>query len=186
MSQTHGFQQHCTGVKQQSCQPSLHWNGHIYSITKSSETSTTDYYVLQGLDLSVKNFLTSVPLVADLRSPAMRERHWSQLMTTTKVQHRFVQAGTAPDSDCLHSKAYGCCRAHLTVWDCCPLAASICKFGGNLVVVVSFRDAVHVHQHMHLCACHVHHLVMQQLAVSRTHACRCNSPWMPTSSLMTC
>lgn len=40
---------------------------------------------LQGLDLSVKNFLTSVPLVADLRSPAMRERHWTQLMTTTKV-----------------------------------------------------------------------------------------------------
>jgi hypothetical protein len=40
----------------------------------------------QGLDLSVKNFLTSVPLVADLRSPAMRERHWTQLMTTTKVR----------------------------------------------------------------------------------------------------
>ena len=41
--------------------------------------------VLQGLDNSVKNFLTSVPLVADLRSPAMRDRHWTQLMTTTKV-----------------------------------------------------------------------------------------------------
>lgn len=42
--------------------------------------------LMQGLDLSVKNFLTSVPLVADLRSPAMRERHWTQLMTTTKVK----------------------------------------------------------------------------------------------------
>ena len=42
---------------------------------------------LQGLDLSVKNFLTSVPLVADLRSPAMRDRHWTQLMTTTKVNN---------------------------------------------------------------------------------------------------
>lgn len=39
-----------------------------------------------GLDASVKNFLTSVPLVADLRSPAMRERHWEQLMDTTKVK----------------------------------------------------------------------------------------------------
>lgn len=48
---------------------------------------------LQGLDLSVKNFLTSVPLVADLRSPAMRERHWTQLMTTTKVNN---------DSDAWH------------------------------------------------------------------------------------
>ena len=43
------------------------------------------HMVLQGLDNSVKNFLTSVPLVADLRSPAMRDRHWTQLMTTTKV-----------------------------------------------------------------------------------------------------
>ena len=49
---------------------------------------------VQGLDLSVKNFLTSVPLVADLRSPAMRERHWTQLMTTTKVH--FLTLDTAP------------------------------------------------------------------------------------------
>lgn len=40
----------------------------------------------KGLDKCVKNFLTSVPLVADLRSPAMRDRHWEQLMETTKVQ----------------------------------------------------------------------------------------------------
>jgi hypothetical protein len=39
----------------------------------------------QGLDLAVKNFLISVPLVADLRSPAMRPRHWQQLMEATKV-----------------------------------------------------------------------------------------------------
>ena len=39
-----------------------------------------------GLDGSVKNFLTSVPLVADLRSPAMRDRHWEQLMDTTQVK----------------------------------------------------------------------------------------------------
>lgn len=47
---------------------------------------------VQGLDLSVKNFLTSVPLVADLRSPAMRERHWTQLMTTTKVIYSICSA----------------------------------------------------------------------------------------------
>ncbi|CAD7704939.1 unnamed protein product [Ostreobium quekettii] len=40
----------------------------------------------KGVDLSVKNFLTSIPLVADLRSPAMRDRHWEQLMDTTKVR----------------------------------------------------------------------------------------------------
>ena len=39
----------------------------------------------RGVDDAVKNFLISVPLVADLRSPAMRDRHWTQLMTATKV-----------------------------------------------------------------------------------------------------
>ena len=37
----------------------------------------------KGLDDAVKNFLTSVPLVADLRSPDMRDRHWSSLMKVT-------------------------------------------------------------------------------------------------------
>jgi hypothetical protein len=39
----------------------------------------------RGLDNSLKNFLVSVPLVADLRSPAMRDRHWSLLMETTQA-----------------------------------------------------------------------------------------------------
>ena len=42
-----------------------------------------DVDAYKGLDASVKNFLTSVPLVADLRSPDMRDRHWKQLMDTT-------------------------------------------------------------------------------------------------------
>lgn len=41
--------------------------------------------MFKGLDNMVKNFLVSVPLVADLRSPAMRDRHWQQLMEATKV-----------------------------------------------------------------------------------------------------
>ena len=42
---------------------------------------STDAFI--GLDDSVKNFLTSVPLVADLRSPDMRDRHWKSLMQVT-------------------------------------------------------------------------------------------------------
>lgn len=45
-----------------------------------------DEDVFKGLDNMVKNFLVSIPLVADLRSPAMRPRHWQQLMDTTKVR----------------------------------------------------------------------------------------------------
>jgi len=42
--------------------------------------------VFKGLDNMVKNFLVSMPLVADLRNPAMRPRHWKQLMDTTQVR----------------------------------------------------------------------------------------------------
>lgn len=42
-----------------------------------------DEDVFRGVDSNVKNFLVSIPLVADLRSPAMRDRHWGQLMATT-------------------------------------------------------------------------------------------------------
>jgi dynein heavy chain, axonemal len=38
----------------------------------------------KGLDAMVKAFTTSLPLVAELRSPAMRDRHWEALMAATK------------------------------------------------------------------------------------------------------
>ena len=41
--------------------------------------------VYTGLDSNVKNFLKTLPLVSSLRSPAMRERHWQQLASTTGV-----------------------------------------------------------------------------------------------------
>lgn len=44
-----------------------------------------DESAYKGLDQSVKNYLVSVPLVADLRSPAMRPRHWEALMQATAV-----------------------------------------------------------------------------------------------------
>ena len=40
----------------------------------------------KGLDGMVKAFTTSLPLVAELRSPAMRDRHWQALMAATKKQ----------------------------------------------------------------------------------------------------
>lgn len=52
---------------------------------KTLNKKVRDEDVFRGVDNNVKNFLTSVPLVADLRSPAMRDRHWEQLMSTTKV-----------------------------------------------------------------------------------------------------
>eukprot|EP00798_Chlamydomonas_sp_ICE-L_P023007 gene23007-30199_t len=52
---------------------------------KGLNKKVRDEDCFRGVDDSVKNFLISVPLVADLRSPAMRDRHWEQLMTATAV-----------------------------------------------------------------------------------------------------
>lgn len=42
-----------------------------------------DVYIF--LEASVKNMLTSLRAVTELQNPAIRERHWQQLMATTKV-----------------------------------------------------------------------------------------------------
>lgn len=42
-----------------------------------------DTYVM--LESTVKNMLTSLRAVGELQNPAIRERHWIQLMASTKV-----------------------------------------------------------------------------------------------------
>lgn len=42
-----------------------------------------DAYI--NLDAMVKNMLTSFKAVGELQNPAIRERHWIQLMKSTKV-----------------------------------------------------------------------------------------------------
>lgn len=42
-----------------------------------------DTYI--SLEATVKNMLTSLRAVAELQNPAIRERHWLQLMKSTKV-----------------------------------------------------------------------------------------------------
>lgn len=41
------------------------------------------------LESTVKNMLTSLRAVGELQNPAIRERHWIQLMTSTKVSFAF-------------------------------------------------------------------------------------------------
>lgn len=38
-----------------------------------------------GLELTIKNTLTSLKAVGELQNSAIRERHWDYLMTSTKV-----------------------------------------------------------------------------------------------------
>lgn len=45
-------------------------------------------YIL--LEKTVKNMLTSLKAVSELQNPAIRERHWQQLMKSTKVIYLIV------------------------------------------------------------------------------------------------
>jgi dynein heavy chain len=46
-----------------------------------------DTYV--HLEATVKNMLTSLRAVGELQNPAIRERHWLQLMKSTKVSSKL-------------------------------------------------------------------------------------------------
>lgn len=50
-----------------------------------------------GLDNQVKNILTSLRAVAELQNPAIRERHWSQLMQATGVRFTMNEDTTLAD-----------------------------------------------------------------------------------------
>lgn len=41
--------------------------------------------VYTSLEATLKNLLTSLRAVTELQNPAIRERHWKQLMVATKV-----------------------------------------------------------------------------------------------------
>ena len=47
-----------------------------------------------GVENVVKNMLTSLRAVSELQNPAIRERHWQQLMAATKVWYAFKKEGT--------------------------------------------------------------------------------------------
>ena len=51
-----------------------------------------EFDAYSGLDTALKNFNLALPCVADLRAPSMRERHWSQLMSITKVHFEMDAA----------------------------------------------------------------------------------------------
>lgn len=41
------------------------------------------------LEATVKNMVTSLRAVGELQNPAIRERHWKQLMNSTKVRFTY-------------------------------------------------------------------------------------------------
>ena len=43
-----------------------------------------------GLDSLVKNMMTSLHAVGELQNPAIRDRHWQQLMQATQVIYYYM------------------------------------------------------------------------------------------------
>ncbi|XP_047143157.1 dynein beta chain, ciliary isoform X1 [Hydra vulgaris] len=50
-----------------------------------------------GLDCTVKNMITSLRSISELQNPALRERHWQQLMKATKVRFLMNENTTLAD-----------------------------------------------------------------------------------------
>ena len=53
--------------------------------------------VFSGLDSAVKNMVTSLRAVGELQNPAIRDRHWLQLMQATQVQCNCSCFSYVPD-----------------------------------------------------------------------------------------
>ncbi|XP_051791984.1 LOW QUALITY PROTEIN: dynein axonemal heavy chain 11 [Erpetoichthys calabaricus] len=63
--------------------------------TLDKEVRSWDAYT--GLDSTVKNMLTSLRAVTELQNPAIRERHWQQLMIATNVRFSMSEDATLED-----------------------------------------------------------------------------------------
>uniref|UniRef100_A0A8C5P513 Dynein axonemal heavy chain 17 n=1 Tax=Jaculus jaculus TaxID=51337 RepID=A0A8C5P513_JACJA len=59
------------------------------------EMKTWDAFV--GLDNTVKNMITSLRAVSELQNPAIRDRHWQQLMQATQVKFEMSDETTLAD-----------------------------------------------------------------------------------------
>eukprot|EP00762_Andalucia_godoyi_P002900 ANDGO_04168.mRNA.1 Dynein beta chain len=62
----------------------------FYKEVRNADKKAKSWDAYRGLESLVKNFLTCLPLVSDLRSPSMRDRHWNALMKTTGVQFQLT------------------------------------------------------------------------------------------------
>ncbi|KAM9308794.1 LOW QUALITY PROTEIN: dynein axonemal heavy chain 11 [Gastrophryne carolinensis] len=65
--------------------------------TLSLDKQVRSWDAYTGLDLTVKNLITSLRAVTDLQNPAIRDRHWHQLMVATKVQFTMTDQTTLSD-----------------------------------------------------------------------------------------
>ncbi|NWR46185.1 DYH17 protein, partial [Regulus satrapa] len=64
---------------------------------RSLDKEVKSWSVFTGLDSSMKNMMTSLRAVSELQNPAIRDRHWQELVHTTKVQFTMSEKTTLAD-----------------------------------------------------------------------------------------
>ncbi|XP_035728185.1 dynein beta chain, ciliary-like [Vespa mandarinia] len=102
-----------------------------------------DTYIL--LEGTVKNMLTSLRAVGELQNPAIRERHWNQLMNSTKV--RFVMDESTKLADLLELNLHECEEEVKNIVDKAVKEMSMEKYMRELNVTWSkmeFEKEIHV------------------------------------------
>uniref|UniRef100_A0A674H6Q3 Dynein axonemal heavy chain 17 n=1 Tax=Taeniopygia guttata TaxID=59729 RepID=A0A674H6Q3_TAEGU len=64
---------------------------------RSLDKEVKSWDAFTGLDSSMKNMMTSLRAVSELQNPAIRDRHWQELVQTTKVQFTMSEDTTLAD-----------------------------------------------------------------------------------------
>lgn len=59
----------------------------------SLDKEVRSWNVYIGLELTIKNMLTSLRVITELQNPAMRDRHWYQLMDGVGVSTLIPLSG---------------------------------------------------------------------------------------------
>ena len=67
-------------------------NKKLQKEVKGCDKMVKNWPCYKGLEDSVKNVQSSLPLVEELRSKAMRDRHWKQVMKPVAPTSRWMTA----------------------------------------------------------------------------------------------
>lgn len=58
---------------------------------KAMDKDVKDWTVYLGLEATIRNMVSSLKSVAELQNPSIRERHWEELMASTKIWPRLYK-----------------------------------------------------------------------------------------------
>ena len=64
---------------------------------RSLDKEMKDWNIFSGLETTIKNMLTSLRAISELQNPAIRERHWEQLVQATRMRFSMTDETSLSD-----------------------------------------------------------------------------------------